>query len=110
MFFDSFDVFMHVFKKRFYKDVNTFFNVLFCKLMFLTSMPWTVGRQLCCRFLMYFNITASYADCCYPVYFFFYLITVKSNQIYLLKTSHLRVAIDKTVDEQGRQGSKEHLQ
>ena len=28
----------------------------------------------------------------------------------LLKTSHLRVAIDKTVDEQGRQGSKEHLQ
>jgi len=35
---------------------------------------------------------------------------IKSNQIYLLKTSHLRVAIDKTVDEQGRQGSKEHLQ
>ena len=32
---------------------------------------------------------------------------IKSN---LLKTSHLRVAIDKTVDEQGRQGSKEHLQ
>jgi len=36
--------------------------------------------------------------------------TIYSNQIYLLKTSHLRVAIDKTVDEQGRQGSKEHLQ
>ena len=35
---------------------------------------------------------------------------IKSNQIYLLKTSHLRVAIDKTVDEQGRQGSKELLQ
>jgi len=35
---------------------------------------------------------------------------IKSNQIYLLKTSHLRVAIDKTVDEHGRQGSKEHLQ
>ena len=39
-----------------------------------------------------------------------WLASVKSNQIYLLKTSHLRVAIDKTVDEQGRQGSKEHLQ
>jgi len=37
--------------------------------------------------------------------------SVKSNQIYLLKTRHIQMQqVVKAVDEQGQQGSKEHLQ
>ena len=39
VFFGSFDVFMHVFFKFFYKSVkNMFFMFFICKLMFLTSV------------------------------------------------------------------------
>jgi len=40
MFFGSFDVFMHVLQKCFYKDVKKHVLLMFliCKLMFLTSM------------------------------------------------------------------------
>jgi len=36
---------------------------------------------------------------------------IKSNQIYLLKTHHISMQqVVKAVDEQGQQGSEEHLQ
>jgi len=39
MFFGSYDVFTHVFKKCFYESViNMFLMFFICKLMFLTSM------------------------------------------------------------------------
>jgi len=38
-------------------------------------------------------------------------VCIKSNQIYLLKTHHISMQqVVKAVDEQGQQGSEEHLQ